>query len=181
MLDLADASRSFDSAFFWLSAACSKRLVTPDRIRAAAACRKKLRWRPDIHVALDDIDRGVFSGLERRYLLNVERPHGLPAATRQARMDRAGASAYLDNLYAEFGVAVELDGRAAHPIEERWHDIHRDNYFASGGIITLRYSWSDVMERPCLVAAEIAAVLRQRGWTGTLRGCGSGCPAAARA
>jgi len=59
----------------------------------------------------------------------------------------------------------------AHPVEARWYDIHRDNYFASTGIVTLRYSWADVTSRPCQAAAEIAALLRMRGWTGTLRSC----------
>ena len=177
VLDLAEAARSFDTAFFWLSAACSNRLVTPDQIRAAAGYRKKLRWRADIASALEEISDGIMSNLERQYLRNVERPHGLPQPKRQARLRQSARSAYLDNLYADFGVAVELDGRAAHPVEARWQDIHRDNYFASAGIITLRYSSADVTERPCLVAAEIAILLRQRGWTGTLRSCGASCAA----
>jgi len=57
----------------------------------------------------------------------------------------------------------------AHPVEARWYDIHRYNYFASTGIVALRYSWADVTSRPCQAAAEIAALLRMRGWTGTLR------------
>lgn len=177
VLDLAQAARSFDAAFFWLSAACSKGLVTPDQIRSAAGRRKKMRWRGDVLLALEEISEGVMSNLERQYVRNVERPHGLPRPKRQARMRRDSTSAYLDNLFADFGVAVELDGRAAHPIEARWRDIHRDNYFASAGIITLRYSWADVTGRPCQVAAEIAALLRQRGWTGTLRRCRAGCRA----
>ncbi len=156
VLDLAELARSFDDAFFWLSAACSNRLVTPDQIRASAGCRKKLRWRADLAAALEEISDGIMSNLERQYVRNVERPHGLPRPKRQARMRQGARSAYLDNLFAEFGVAVELDGRAAHPVETRWQDIHRDNYFASAGIITLRYSWADVTERPCQVAAEIA-------------------------
>ncbi len=78
---------------------------------------------------------------------------------------------YLDNAYEEFGLNVELDGLASHRAETRWQDIHRDNYLAGTGIITLRYSWADVTRRPCQVAAEIALVLRSRGWTGTLHAC----------
>lgn len=107
----------------------------------------------------------------------VERPHGLPRATRQA-LSKAGArTRYLDNLYREFGVAVELDGQAAHPAETRWRDIHRDNASAAAGIVTLRYGWADVTINPCRVAAEIAHALRQRGWTALPLPCGPGCPA----
>ena len=127
VLDLAELARSFDDAFFWLSAACSNRLVTPDQIRASAGCRKKLRWRADLAAALEEISDGIMSNLERQYVRNVERPHGLPRPKREARMRQGARSANLDNLFAGFGVAVELDGRAAHPVETRWQDIHRDN------------------------------------------------------
>ena len=46
------------------------------------------------------------------------------------------------------------------------------------GMDTLRYGWPDATEHRCRTAAEIAAVLRDRGWTGTLRPCGPGCTAA---
>jgi very-short-patch-repair endonuclease len=74
---------------------------------------------------------------------------------------------------------VEVDGAAWHPVEARWQDIHRDNGLARQGIITLRYSWADITQRPCEVAAEIADALRQHGWTGTSGRCGTACRAAA--
>lgn len=179
VLDLGEVARSFDVAFYWLSAACSQRLVTPAQIRQAAQARKKLRWRADLAVALAEISDGVTSNLERGYARAVEQPHGLPKAQRQVRLRRAGGSVYVDNFLADFGVAVEVDGQAAHPAQARWRDIRRDNDVAAAGIITLRYSWWDIMGRPCWVAAQIAAVLRHRGWPGRPRGCRPGCEAAA--
>jgi very-short-patch-repair endonuclease len=73
-------------------------------------------------------------------------------------------------------VAVETDGAAAHPEEARWRDIARDNAAAANGLVTLRYSWSDVTTRACHVAAEVAAVLSTRGWPGTPASCGPACP-----
>ena len=177
MLDLTELAPTFDVAFGGLSTACSRRLVTPAQLRAAVGRRAKMRWRAEIRAALSDISDGVHSSLENLYPRNVERPHRLPKVLRQARMQRGSGSAYLDNLFGEFAVAVELDGRASHPVEARWQDIHRDNYFARTGVITLRYNWADVSERPCEVAREIALVLRHRGWTGTLRACRPGCAA----
>lgn len=179
VLDLTDLADNFDAAFSWLSTACGRRLVTPAQILAAADRRAKLRWRPDVLVALDEISKGVLSTLERGYLRNVQRPHRLPKPGRQVRVQRGARSAYLDNLYADFGLAVELDGLASHPVEARWRDIHRDNYFAQSGIITLRYNWADVTQRPCRVAAEIAQVLQVRGWTGRPRPCAPSCEARA--
>ena len=40
--------------------------------------RKKMRWRRELTVALDDAGDGALSLLEYRYVRRVERPHGLP-------------------------------------------------------------------------------------------------------
>jgi very-short-patch-repair endonuclease len=178
VLDLVDLADTFDVAFGWLSTACGRRLVTVSQLSHAAAGRSKLRWRSDVEVALGEISQGVMSNLERGFLRLVERPHQLPKPRRQAKLRQGQRSAYLDNLYEEFGLVVELDGLGAHPAESRWRDIHRDNHFAGSGIVTLRYSWADVIGRPCQVAREIAQVLRQRGWTGTVRSCGPSCEVA---
>jgi hypothetical protein len=85
--------------------------------------------------------------------------------------------AYEDVRYRSYGTCVELDGVAAHPGASRWLDARRDNANAADGIITLRYGWADVAYRPCDVAAEVARVLRRRGWTETLRRCGPNCTA----
>jgi len=177
VLDLVESAQNFDGAFHWLSAACGRRLVTPVQLRDAVGCRAKMRWRSDVLVAVEEISEGVLSNLERGYLRNVERPHRLPAPKRQYRKRRGARSAYLDNLYDDFGVAVELDGLASHPAESRWLDMRRDSFFASTGIITLRYCWADITTRPCQVAREVGLVLRQRGWTGTLRACHASCGA----
>jgi hypothetical protein len=136
---------------------------------------QELRWRAEITAALGDVACGVHSGLEHRYLRDVERPHGLPRAIRQARVVRGRRTEYRDVLYEDYLVVVEVDGAAAHPAEDRWLAAHRDNAGAADGTITLRYSWADVTTRPCEVAAEIGAVLLRRGWPGALRRCGTEC------
>ena len=175
VLDLTQTAPTFDAAFSWLCRAVGRRLTTPGRLRKAARARAKLRWRTEIGAALDEVAAGVHSLLEFRYVTGVERPHGLPPATRQARRHRRTGIAYLDGLYEDYLVGIELDGRAAHPIEERWRDIRRDNAGAAEGIVTLRFGWSDCMKQQCQTAAQVAAVLRQRGWTGAIRRCGPGC------
>jgi very-short-patch-repair endonuclease len=175
-LDLAGASKDVDDAVAWLARACGARLTTPDRLRMALVARARMRWREAVMAALDDIAGGAHSVLELRYVSRVERPHGLPRAQRQVRIIRGHRTQYKDTLYTEFGVGVETDGAVAHPLEARWRDHHRDNAAAADGIITLRYSWADVTQRPCHVAGEVAAVLRQRGWSGTPRPCSPACP-----
>ena len=175
MLDLAIGAASLDEALGWIFRACGSRKTTPDRLAAALALRDRMRWRTELGAALGLGAQGVHSLLEFRYVNRVERPHGLPAAARQYRVTRAGQRQYQDVTYQAYGVVVELDGRAAHPVELRWRDIRRDNASAAEGQVTLRYGWADVTQRPCQVAAEVGAVLSGRGWDGWLRRCGPAC------
>jgi very-short-patch-repair endonuclease len=175
ILDLVETAATFDDAFAWLCRAAGQRLTTATRLRTAMEARPRVRWRASLRVALDDLRSGVYSVLELRYVRDVERAHGLPQARRQARLVTTARTSYLDNLYEEAAVAVELDGQAAHPVENRWLDIHRDNRNASSGLLTLRYSWADITLRPCQVAQQITDVLRSRGTTLTPRRCGHKC------
>jgi very-short-patch-repair endonuclease len=177
VLDLAQVAASFDDAFGWLSRALGRRLTTADRIRAALDSRSRVRWRRELVVALGHVNAGVHSPLERRYVTNVERAHGLPAARRQALVVINGHRRYVDNLYEDARLAVELDSSAAHPPEQRWADSHRDNELAAAGVATLHYNWYDANERSCGTAAEVAVVLMMRGTIVKLRSCGRGCSA----
>src|SRR5215470_9926649 len=86
VLDLIQIATTFDDAYAWICRAIGRRRTTADRIRQAMDARKKMRWRRDLAVALDDVGDGALSLLEYRYVHRVERPHGLPAARRQARI-----------------------------------------------------------------------------------------------
>jgi hypothetical protein len=177
-LDLAQLSAAFDDAFGWVSRPCARRLTPPPLLIQVMKSRKRVRWRAELMAALADIADGALSPLERHYVYNVERPHGLPAARRQAVVFRGDERQYLDNLYQEFGIGVELDGRAYHPTEERWRDISRDNALAADGILVLRYGWGDVTVRACQSAIQLGDAARRRGWLGALRPCGPACPVA---
>jgi very-short-patch-repair endonuclease len=175
-LDLVDLATTFDTVFGVVSAACQRRLTTCDRILEAMGKRTKLRWRAELVKALRDIASGTHSVLEYRYVNRVERPHGLPEATRQVKVGADGRNRYLDNLYREYHLCVELDGRQAHPDDQRWLDQRRVNAITAQGVTTVRYGWTDVDQRPCETTVQVAAVLHNQGWSGTERPCGSGCP-----
>jgi len=177
VIDLTQTAHDSDEAFHWLSRACGSRFTTASRLQVALSQRKRVQFRGELVSGLTAIADGVHSPLEYRYVRGVERPHKLPVAQRQAKIALGRARRYLDNLYEEFGVAVELDGHAAHLIHDRWRDVHRDNAMTGAGIITLRYNWADVTRQACEVAAEIGVVLRRRGWAGHPRPCGPPCPA----
>jgi hypothetical protein len=116
--------------------------------------------------ALGDAAGGALSNLERWYLQGVERRHEFPVATRQARVKVGGSSIYLDNLYEEYLVCVELDGSAAHPAGEQWADKRRDRRnLAVEKIVTMRFGYADLCTREaqCRTAGEVVGVLRDRG------------------
>lgn len=180
VLDLIQAARSFDEAYDWICRAVGRRRTTAERLRAALNARKKFRWRHDIELALGDVAGGALSFLERRYVHGVERPHGLPSATRQFRTARRGSVKYLDNLYEDYQVCVELDGTAAHPADEQWRDKRRDNQnLAWEGIVTLRFGLLDLRDqgRACATAAEVAALLTAHGLPNSPHPCQApSCP-----
>ena len=170
VLDLAQDATSFDDVVALLAKACQRRLTFPWMLRERVEMRARVRWRADILLALEDVADGVHSVLEYRYLRDVERAHRLPAADRQAHGVQDGGTIYRDVFYRQYGVVVELDGRASHA-DRRLQDNHRDNVAAARGVATLRYGWADVTERCCQTAFEVAQTLTARGWPGPMRPC----------
>jgi hypothetical protein len=128
---------------------------------------------------------GILSWLELEWVVGVERPHGVPAARRQVRIRQGSGNRYLDNLYEEYLVCVELDGRAAHPESEQRRDNARDRWnLVHEKIITMRLRVPDLadQEHKCAAAADLVSVLNDwRPGMGHLvrpvgRPCGPGCP-----
>lgn len=171
VLDLAQLATGFDDVVSLLARSCQRQLTTPVLLTATMELRPRMRWRKEIDLALRDVAHGVHSPLEYRYLRDVERAHGLPGSDRQAVAMKHGRVVRRDVRYRKYAVVVELDGSASHPDHQRWQDKRRDNAAAADGLVTLRYGWVDVTERPCETALEVSRVLRTRGWAGTLRSC----------
>jgi predicted transcriptional regulator of viral defense system len=180
VLDLVQLSRTFDDACGWLTRACGRRRTTEAKLRATLSLRKKVRWRTEIGDVLAAAGDGIHSTLEYRYLRDVERAHGLPRSRHQVRVVIDGQVVYRDVYYDEYRLAVELDGRLAHPDEERWRDSRRDNKSGARGVYTARYSWRDVYGHPCETALLQAQILRERGWPGAPVPCSAGCPVGRR-
>lgn len=172
VLDLVTTAETFDDAYTWLSRALSRELVTVSMLRYALAARKRMRWRSWLTEALADAEEGALFPLERRYLRDVERAHGLPRARRQARRTIAGRTHYRDAWYEDFGVCVELDGAAYHGHDQLRRDQDRDNRnLAADDVRTYRFGLVGVTERACESAAMVAATLRRNGWEGTPHPC----------
>lgn len=179
-LDVADAVDDDADAVALVLAAVQRRRTTAVRLARALQDRSRHRRRRLLTAVLADAAEGAHSLLERRYLVDVERAHGLPRAERNLAEDEHDLRGrrrrrYRDVRYQHFRVVVELDGRTAHPASVRGEDDRRDVLLLVIDVVTLRYGWVDVVGRPCEVAAEVAEVLRARGWTGSPGPCGPGC------
>jgi hypothetical protein len=172
VLDLVAAAATFDDAYAWVSRAVAERLVSVGMLRAALDARKRMRWRGWLTEALSDTEQGAQFPLERRYLRDVERAHGLPKAERQARSTIGGRPHYKDILYEKYGICVEIDGPTYHRAERIQKDKDRDNLnLAADDVRTFRFGPVNVTERACESAAMVAESLRRNGWTGQPHPC----------
>lgn len=177
VLDLTQAAPTLDDVCGWVTRAFARDLVDEAGLHKAMGMRVRLRWRAELHELIVAAADGDHSVLEFRYHRDVERAHGLPQSRRQVPFTGPGGRrGRRDRLYEAYEVVVELDGRFAHPEENRWKDQARDNAAAVEGKQSLRYSWLDVRRWPCETAAEVAKVLRLHGWDGTPRPCSPACP-----
>lgn len=178
VLDVGAMGSALDAVSI-VARAVQKELITTGEVSQELAARAGHRHSRVLRRALVDVDAGGQSGTEVLYVRDVERAHGLPAATRQAPSDR-GSRRYHDHEYLEFGVIVEVDGRLGH---EQWadrvRDGRRDRQLLAAERLTTRVFFADVAFEPCRTAAEIGVILAGRGWTGRPRRCRrAGCAVA---
>ena len=177
VLDLVDRASTTESDVVGLVLkACQRRLTTPQRLAEALDGRLKIRHRSLVSDVLSDATEGVQSPLERRYVRDVERAHGLPRGQRNHLEVRSGARRYRDVRYLAYRTCVELDGAAAHPVDRRELDDLRDNdLLVSEGTRTLRYGWRSVTALACQSAGQVGRLLVLGGWQGSPTRCGPGC------
>lgn len=170
VLDVAAGARTESAAVAALAEAVGDRRTTAKRLSTTLAGRSRLPRYGFLRDVLKDIAAGACSVLERRYLTDVERAHGLPTPQRQAPTT-VGRKGFRDVDYDEWGVVVELDGRYGHD-DARSRDRDLDAAVAAERL-TLRLGRAQVFDRPCATAKKIAVVLQRRGWPGTPHPCSS--------
>jgi len=168
VIDLC-AGASESSCVDLVTKAVQRRLVRVEDLLAAVGCRKIVTHRTLLTALLADVAGGVHSTLEFRYLVDVERAHGLPTAQRQ--QIRPGRNGFLDVLYAEYALVVELDGRIGHVGEGKFRDRARDNAHTKVGLRSLRFGWHEVAGNPCGIATDVAELLIGLGWNGLPSTC----------
>jgi Transcriptional regulator, AbiEi antitoxin len=161
VLDLAEV-RDAGEVVEIVTTAVQRRLTTVKRLRQDLDARVRHRHRALLNDLLADVGVGAESPIELRYLRDVERPHGLPKGSRQ--QSRSGLPYMTDVDYKDFGLIVELDGRAGHEGIGHFRDMDRDNRHALVDATTLRFGHYDLGSRPCAVAFQVYCVLAVRGY-----------------
>lgn len=159
-----------------LARGCGTRGTTAQQLTTALERRRRAPHRRWTERVLRDLAEGTCSVLEHGYLTRVERPHGLPRATRQHRERSVSGVVYRDATYAT--AVVELDGRLFHHEQDaRDRDLERDLDVAASGRTTVRLGWGQVLGRPCSTAVKVSAFLRHHEIAVELRPCGPTCAA----
>lgn len=154
--------------------ACQSRRTTASRILQVVGDASRVTRRAWLTDVLRDVASGTCSVLEHAYLDRVERPHGLPTATRQ----RAVHGGRRDVEYVDLGQIVELDGRLFHDsAQQRDIDLDRDLAAAVDREHAVRLGWGQVLDRSCATAGRIGTLLSHRGWSGPVRACAAVCEA----
>ena len=142
--------------------ATRERRVTVPQLEAELARVDRLPGRAALVELLADLRAGVQSFLEglgvRAFLAA-----GLPQPWLQYEIPLGYGSLHVDAAWPEVKLAVEFDGAAFHSGRDDWQrDLRRDAALAAAGWVVLRFSWTDVTERPAFCAAQVAAAYRQR-------------------
>jgi hypothetical protein len=97
--------------------------------------------------------------------LALSRQAGLPEPKlQQVRRDASGRRRYLDVLYEDYGVHVEIDGGHHVDIRQAWADMERQNEIWIAGDRVLRFPAWLVRESPAEVIAQVRAALMAAGW-----------------
>jgi hypothetical protein len=167
VLDLCEQAAE-DDVIALLANVVSSHDTTPKRLLSSLGRRPQFKHRRLLKDALGEVSTGVHSVMEHRYVVRVERPHGLPPAFRQAHVLSAHRT---DDWYREYGLIVELDSKLHHVGAAAFEDMARDNEHALAGATTLRFGWIDVTDGACMAARLVGRALAQRGWPGPLTTC----------
>ncbi|HEY5879202.1 MAG TPA: hypothetical protein VIU11_09835 [Nakamurella sp.] len=156
--------------------AIQRRKTTPGRIEGAISARSSQPRRALLRDLLAEAEEGVASPLELHYRRRVEVPHRLPIGRRNLLdVTVSGRKRYRDVEYERWRLIVELDGQEAHPPDQAFRDMRRDNETTLTGRDVLRFGWRDVVGEPCVAAAQVALALQQRGWPESIGRCGPDC------
>ena len=166
LVDAAAWRRTNRGAAAILAAGVQQGVVLPEHLAAELDRRRQINRWVMMRAAVCDIAGGAHALSELDFLNYVVRPFGLPAPARQAaRRDAQGRKRWLDAVWEEAKVIVEIDGAGHADVMRYWDDMDRDNEFTLQGYTTLRYAAFMIRYQADYVARQITQALRDGGMT----------------
>jgi len=121
--------------------------TTPEEIDAAVRSLPRVRSRRALHRRAALAAAGIESFVEEVGARDVLAGPEFAGLVRQHRLHVRGASFRVDAFHAPSLTAFEFDGARFHDAR-RLEDARRDAVLASVGVVTVRFGYADVMNRP---------------------------------
>ncbi len=146
----------------------TRRVLGAD-VRTVMAEQPRVRARRKLLALVALAETGVTSYLEHHVTTRVFPPSRYPELTWQYRVMARGKVRYLDGYCERAHLALEFDSYEHHAGEQnRLRDLERDAELATLGISTIRFTYSDLMNRPawCRAIYETARNARGYEWNG---------------
>jgi hypothetical protein len=164
LVDAAQWARTDRRARMLVAMAFQHRLVDLDGVQDVLGRLRKVHRGSLIARTAADAAGGAHSLAELDFL-GLSRAAGLPEPTLQKRRrDASGRIRYLDVLYEQYGVHVEIDGAHHLDVQQAWADMRRHNDLWIKGTRVLRFPAWLVREHPDQVIAQVRAALVAAGW-----------------
>ncbi len=145
-----------------LYSAVRRRLASPGQLESVLASMPRITARKSLERSVRAAAAGAQSYLEERALYKVFNTREFARFVRQHEVVIEGNQFFLDMFDPATKTALELDGRNGHLDAFRQKNITRDCWIAGIGVQTLRFSYSDLVERPEWCRQIVREVLRVR-------------------
>jgi hypothetical protein len=164
LVDAAQWAATDDQARAIIAAGFQQRLVAGDELHHVLDRLPRVR-RAGLIAHTASLAAGGSHSLPELDFLALSRRAGFPEPLRQVtRRDAAGRRRYLDFLYEEYGVHVEIDGAQHLEVRAAWADMKRQNDLWVAGERVLRFPAWMVRGQPGEVVGQVRAALAAAGW-----------------
>lgn len=158
-------ARSDRQAALLLTMTVQQGLARTEEVAQAALAVRRDRRKALVHTVCSDLLGGVRS-LGELDLARGCRRRGLPEPTRQVVRRGPRGRLYLDALWEEWRVVVEVDGIQHGWVENALDDALRHNEVALTGQVVLRLPVLGLRVSPDAFYDQVARALRDAGWSG---------------
>jgi len=139
------------------------RRTTVERLVAELPRVPKLRGLANLRRLLVLIGSGCHSELELWGYDHIFSHPDLPPSDAQVKINLDGRVVYLDRLFREERVNVELDGAEWHrSAADRERDLRRDSRLMTRGLLVVRFTHARLTGEPDEVRRELRAILSRR-------------------